>query len=166
MFQKPKLMQLFLNVKRGWQLTDSVNKSRDHFVVVGHFVSKGLHRDLSYHLQMLKDKKLSIVMLWKTTFNLQFFPLVCWNQTKSELKTENGNSIFLLMWFKEEVKENNFFCLKIIFLSGLIGKFHIKFTDDKIFERLVSTKKVQWSYQWLILLTPSVNHLVSTIKGH
>ena len=36
----------------------------------------------------------------------------------------------------------NFFASKL-FLSGLIGKFHIKFTVDNVFEILVSTKNVQ-----------------------
>ena len=59
----------------------------------------------------------------------------------------------------------NFFAL-VIFLSGLIGKFHINFTVDNVFEILVSRKKVQLSFQWFILFTPSVNHLVSIKKGH
>ena len=41
----------------------------------------------------------------------------------------------------------NFFCYKIIFLSGLIGKFHINFTVDNVFEKLVSAKNVQLPFQ-------------------
>ena len=59
----------------------------------------------------------------------------------------------------------NFFALKL-FLAGLIGKFQINFTVDNVFEILVSTKKVQWSFQWFLLFSPIVNHLVSTKKGH
>ena len=45
--------------------------------------------------------------------------------------------------FKEEKRGPKFFRLKVIFLSGLIGKFHINFTVDNVFEILVSRKKVQ-----------------------
>ena len=41
----------------------------------------------------------------------------------------------------EEKSVPKIFCLKIIFLSGLIGMFHINFTVDNMFERLVSPKK-------------------------
>ena len=68
--------------------------------------------------------------------------------------------------FKEEKRGPKFFRLKVIFPSGLIGKFHINFTVDNVFEIIVSRKKVQWSFQWFILFTPNVNHLVSIKKGH
>ena len=55
---------------------------------------------------------------------------------------------------------------KIVFLSGLIGKFHINFTVDIVFEKLVSTKTVQWYFQWFISITTSLNYLVGTRKGH
>ena len=58
------------------------------------------------------------------------------------------------------------FCHKFNFLSGLIGKFHIKFTVNNVFEKLVSAKKVQWSFQKFFLFTTSVSHLLSTIKCH
>ena len=44
---------------------------------------------------------------------------------------------------KEEKRGPKFFRPKVIFLSGLIGKFHINFTVDNVFEVLVSRKKVQ-----------------------
>ena len=46
-----------------------------------------------------------------------------------------------LTQFKEEKWGPKFFCLKIIFLSDLIGEFHINFTVDNVFEILDSTKK-------------------------
>ena len=61
---------------------------------------------------------------------------------------------------------SNFFCLKLIFLSGLIRKFHIKFAIDNVFDLLDSTKIIQWSIQWFILFTPSLNDVVSTKNGH
>ena len=66
---------------------------------------------------------------------------------------------------RKKIRVKNFFALKFFF-AGLIGKFHINFTVDNVFEILVSTKKVQWSFQWFLLFSPSVNHLVSTKKGH
>ena len=42
-----------------------------------------------------------------------------------------------------EKKGSKLFCPKIIFLSVLIGKFHINFTVDNVFEKLVSAKNVQ-----------------------
>ena len=44
---------------------------------------------------------------------------------------------------RKKNRAQNFFCHKIVFLSGLIGKFHINFTVDNVFEILVSTKNVQ-----------------------
>ena len=55
-----------------------------------------------------------------------------------------------------------FFCHKIIFLSSLIGKFHINFTVDNVFEIIVSTKKSSMIVSMIFLFTPGVNHLVST----
>ena len=76
----------------------------------------------------------------------------------------------LLLKLPHRLRKKNggpkFFRLKVIFLSGLIGKFHINFTVDNVFEILVSRKKVQLSFQWFILFKPSVNHLVSIKKGH
>ena len=66
---------------------------------------------------------------------------------------------------KKKNRDQIFFVLKLFF-SGLIGKFHINFTLDNVFEKLVSTKKVQWSFQWFLLFAPSVNHLVGTKKGN
>ena len=58
------------------------------------------------------------------------------------------------------------FCLEIIFLLCLIGKFHMNFTVGDVFEIRVSTEKIQCSFQWFISTTNSVNHLLSTNKGH
>ena len=52
-----------------------------------------------------------------------------------------------------------------LFFWGLIGKFYINFTVDKVFERLVSKGSVQLLFQWFVLFTTSVNHSVSTKNG-
>ena len=44
--------------------------------------------------------------------------------------------------------------------------FHINFNVNNVFEILVSQKKFQSSFQWFILFTLSVNHLVNTKIGH
>ena len=51
-------------------------------------------------------------------------------------------------------------------LSVQNRNFHITSAFNKIFETLISGEIVQWSFQWFILYTPSVNNLVSTKKGH
>ena len=56
--------------------------------------------------------------------------------------------------------------LKMFFLSRLYGKFHIMFAVNNVFEILVSTNMVQISFQWSILLKPSVNDAASTEKVH
>ena len=58
------------------------------------------------------------------------------------------------------------FCLKIFFLSGLNGKFHMNFAVDNVFEILVCTKNFTLSFQGFILFTLSVNDVVSTKNGH
>ena len=68
--------------------------------------------------------------------------------------------------FKEEKRVQKLFCLKYTFRSGLIGNFHIHFTVDDVFEILVSTKEIPWSFQGFNSIKTIVNHLVSTNKGY
>ena len=86
--------------------------------------------------------------------------LIC---SKLNLK-ENRTSIENFTQFKDKKTGYKIFCLKIIFLSGLYEKFHIKFAVHNVFEVLVSTRVVQCSFQWFILFKSSVNYVVSTKK--
>ena len=61
---------------------------------------------------------------------------------------------------------SKFIYLKIIFISGLNGKFHINYAVDNVFELLVSTKIIQLSFHCFILFIPSLNDVVSTKNDH